>query len=184
MERFTKLCKMFWIFFKIGSFTFGGGMAMLPLIQKEVVEKQNWLVEEDILDIFAISQSVPGVIAINSAFFIGNRVLGFSGAVFAALGVILPAFISILAIILILAGFENNIHVNKFFEGIRAASAALILLAALKLGKSAVTGKSGYIIALLSFITIALLGIHAIFIVILSGFAGYVMYLKRRSGSR
>jgi chromate transporter len=180
MKKVKMLFKLFWIFFKIGSFTFGGGLAMLPLIQKEVVDNQKWVSEEDILDIFAISQSVPGVIAINSAFFIGNRVLGFGGAVAAALGVILPAFISILLVISILKGLRSNVYVEKVFGGIRAASAALILLSAVKLSKTAIEGKLGYIIAIVSFAAIVFFDIHAMWIVIFGGLVGYAVLLYNR----
>jgi chromate transporter len=175
-----QLWDIFWVFFKIGVFTFGGGLAMLPLIQKEVVDKRQWISEPEILDIFAISQSVPGVIAINSAIFIGKRVMGLRGAVVATLGVVLPAFISIILIITILIGLRGNIVVEKVFTGIRAASAALILLAALKLGKTAVKGKAGYFIALISFGMIVIFDIHAMWAVIFGGIAGLTTFWMNR----
>lgn len=175
-----QLWDIFWIFFKIGAFTFGGGLAMLPLIQKEVVDKQQWVSEPEILDIFAISQSVPGVIAINSAIFIGKRVSGLKGAVAAALGVILPSFISIILVITILMGLKGNKVVAKVFTGIRSASAALILLAAVKLGKTAIKGKFGFWIALISFGMIVIFDIHAMWAVVLGGAAGLAGYLMNR----
>lgn len=171
-----QLSAVFWTFFKIGTFTFGGGLAMIPLIQKEVVDKRQWVNEAEILDIFAISQSVPGVISINSAIFIGKRVAGLSGAIAAALGVIFPAFASIILVITILSGLKNNIIVDKIFIGIRAASAALILLAAIKLGKSAIQGKTGLIIALASFAMIVIFDIHAMWAVVLGAAAGLLFY--------
>ena len=171
-----QLWDIFWIFFKIGAFTFGGGLAMLPLIQKEVVDKQQWVSEPEILDIFAISQSVPGVIAINSAIFIGKRVAGLKGAVAATFGVVLPAFASIILIVTILMGLRGNKVVEKVFTGIRAASAALILLAALKLGKTAVKGRAGYLIALISFGMIVVFDIHAMWAVIFGGIAGLAAF--------
>jgi chromate transporter len=179
MEKVKKLFKIFWIFFKIGSFTFGGGMAMLPLIQKEVVD-QKWIDEEEILDIFAISQSVPGVIAINSSMFVGNRVMGFSGAIAASLGVILPAFVSIIVIVIALMKFKNNIYIEKVFSGIKAASAALILLSAISLGKSVLKSKSSYIIAAAAFLIIVILNISAAWAIILGGVSGYVIYVLGR----
>ena len=150
---------------------------MLPLIQREVVDKRSWVKESEILDIFAISQSAPGVIAINSAIFIGKRVAGLKGAVAAALGVILPSFISIILVITILMGFQGNKVVEKVFTGIKAASAALILLAAVKLGKTAIKGKFGFFIALLSFGMIVIFDIHAMWAVVLGGAAGLAAYL-------
>lgn len=169
--------ELFVIFFKIGSFTFGGGMAMLPLIQNEVVDKRKWVSEDEILDVFAISQSVPGVIAVNSAMFIGRRVGGITGAIFASLGVVLPAFISILLVIAILTGLRDNKYVEKVFGGIRAASAGLILLAAAKLGKSAVKNKKDWIIAIVAFAAIAIFNINAASVIILAGVAGFLTYL-------
>ncbi len=175
-----QLCDIFQVFFKIGAFTFGGGLAMLPLIQREVVDKRSWVKESEILDIFAISQSAPGVIAINSAIFIGKRVAGLKGAVAAALGVILPSFISIILVITILMGFQGNKVVEKVFTGIKAASAALILLAAVKLGKIAIKGKFGFFIALISFGMIVIFDIHAMWAVVLGGIAGLGAYLMNR----
>ncbi len=175
--KFKRLWDIFWIFFKIGAFTFGGGMAMLPLIQREVVDKRDWVTEAEILDIFAISQSVPGVIAINSAIFIGNRLIGTSGAVAATLGVVLPAFLSIIMVITILIGLKGNVIVEKVFTGIRAAAAALILLAAWKLGKTAIQGKIGYLIAIIAFGMIVVFNIHAMWAVIFGAVAGIAVWL-------
>jgi chromate transporter len=120
---------------------------------------------------------------VNSAIFIGKRVCGIAGAVSAALGVVLPAFLSILLVIAILKGLAGNKYVEKVFAGIKAASAGLILLAALKLGKSSVKGKMGWIIAVVSFAAIVFLDIHAAWVIIFGGICGFAAYLleKRRS---
>ena len=176
MDSLKKLWKIFIIFFKIGSFTFGGGMAMLPLIEKEVVDKEKWISEDEIVNIFAVSQSLPGVIAINSSIFVGNKVYGIPGAIVAALGVILPAFFSIIIAIFALMNIKDSPYVTKVFGGIKAASAALILLSAIKLGRSAVKDKVGLIIAVISFIMITVLQINAVWANVLSGLAGYLVY--------
>ncbi len=181
--KLKQLVNIFWIFFKIGAFTFGGGLAMLPLIQKEVVDKRQWVSEADILDIFAISQSVPGVIAVNSAIFIGKRLLGLSGALAATLGVVMPSFIAIILVITILTGLKGNLIVDKVFTGIRAASTGLILLAALKLGKTAIKSKAGYIIAVVAFVMIAVFDIHAMWAVILGGVTGVLTYWNKKEQS-
>ena len=178
--RLKALWQLFWAFFKIGSFTFGGGLAMLPLIQKEVVDKQKWTDEEEILEIFALSQSLPGVISINTSIFVGNRVAGIFGAIAAIAGTALPAFISIILVLVLLMQFKDNIYVEKVFSGIKAASAALILLAAVKLGKSAVKGKTGLVIAVASFLVIVVFNVSAAWTVILGGLAGFILYLLRR----
>lgn len=180
MSNMKLVLQLFTVFFKIGAFTFGGGLAMLPLIQKEVVDHRKWVNERDILDIFAVSQSVPGVIAINSGIFIGKRVAGTLGALSAAMGVILPAFLSILLVITILTSLKDNLIVQKVFTGIRAASAAMIMLAAIKLGKSAIKGKMGLVAAAVSFILIIVLDVHAMWAVILGAAYGVSMYLYSR----
>lgn len=148
---------------------------MLPLIQKEVVDKRGWVNEAEILDVFAISQSVPGVISINSGIFIGKKVAGLFGAIAAVFGVVLPAFVSIILILTLLTGLKGSVMVEKFFTGIRAGSAALVLLAAINLSKSAIKGLSGYIIAIVSFSIIVLLEIHAMWAIVFGGLVGFVV---------
>lgn len=179
-----KLFHLFSVFFKIGAFTFGGGYAMLPIIQKEIVDKQKWLTEEEILDIFAISQSIPGVISLNSAIFIGKRTAGVRGAIAAALGVILPSFLIILIIASLFAGYRSHPIVEKMFTGIRAASAALILLAAIKMAKKAVKNKLGIAIAIVSFALVVLLDINALWAVILGASLGIGRYLLKEGKQR
>lgn len=179
--KLENLRKLFLAFFKIGAFTFGGGYAMLPLIQKEVVDKQKWMKEEEILDVFAIAQSVPGVIAINSAMFVGKRVAGTFGAISAALGVILPSFMIILILASLLIKYRDNEILDKVFTGIRAASAALILLTAIRMAKKAVTNKWGIAIAFIAFLIIVIFDIHAIWAVIIGASYGIIrcLYLRR-----
>lgn len=177
MEEKNLAWRLFWVFFKVGCFTFGGGLAMLPLIRREVVEVQKWMTEEDIVDAFAIAQSLPGALAVNTGIFIGRKLRGSLGAVMALLGVILPAFISILIAMAILTSLSENIYVGKFFAGIRAASTALILLAAIHLGKSAASGRYGYFIAAVSFLMIVIFNINAAWAVVFGGLAGWLIYL-------
>ena len=120
---------LFLTFLKIGAFTFGGGYAMIPLIQREVTEKRSWLAGSDILDIVAIAESTPGPIAINAATFVGYRVRGVPGAFFATLGVVVPAFLTILAVSLLLDRFQDNVYVQYAFTGIRAGILALMVRA-------------------------------------------------------
>jgi len=177
-----KIIKLFSVFFKIGAFTFGGGYAILPVIQKEVVDKNRWLTEEEVLDVFAVSQSIPGVISINSAIYIGRKVAGIPGAVFSALGMILPSFIVILAIAPLIIKLRDNEIVGKFFTGIRASASALILLAAIKMSKTAIREKWGIAVAAASFVLVVFFNVHAIWVVIggaVSGIA-YGLFSKRK----
>lgn len=124
--RFKTLWQVFATFFKIGAFTFGGGYAMIPLIQKETVENHKWITEDDILEIIAIAESTPGPIAINSATFVGYRTAGVLGSLCATLGVVLPSFIIILAISGVLRQFQDVEAVRFAFQGIRAGVLALL----------------------------------------------------------
>ena len=123
-------------FFRIGAFTFGGGYAMLPMIQKEIVEKHKWATDEEVLDYFAVAQCTPGVIAVNSATFVGTKVRGASGAAAATLGVITPPLIIISIIAMVLQSFADIPAVQHAFNGIRVAVCVLILNAVIKLWKS------------------------------------------------
>ena len=132
MESNTrKLTELFITSLKIGLFTFGGGYAMIPLIQKETVEKHHWISDDDILDIVAIAESTPGPIAINSATFVGYKIAGFPGALLSTIAMILPSFAIILTISYVLREFQNNIYVQYAFNGVRACVLALILKALL-----------------------------------------------------
>ena len=133
----NKHVTLFTSFFKIGLFTFGGGLAMIPLISKEAVEKRGWVTEDEILDMVAIAESTPGVIAVNSATYIGYKVGGFWGSLLATLGVTIPSFTIICLLSLIIEQFLANTYVAYAFMGIRCAVAILILSAAIRLAKAA-----------------------------------------------
>ena len=126
-DKIKKICQLFLTFLKIGTFTFGGGYAMIPLIQKETVDKRGWITDSDILEIIAIAESTPGPIAINAATFVGFRVGGFFGALLATLGVILPSFLIVFCISFVLKEFQSVKLVQQAFYGIRIAVLALII---------------------------------------------------------
>lgn len=179
------ILELFFTFLKVGTFTFGGGLAMLPVIRKAVVEEKGWMTEEEVTDCFAIGQSLPGVLAINTAIYVGNKKKALLGSIAATIGVALPAFVSILAILLFLGKIEDNPYVRGAFEGVKAASVALILYTAYKMGKNILKGKLEYFIAAVSFIVIVLAGVSAILAIIFGGLAGLAAYLyrKRRGGN-
>ncbi len=160
--------EIFTSFAKIGAFTIGGGYAMIPLIQKEVVERRGWVKEEEFLDYLAISQSAPGILAINISIFIGEKLKGVKGSVVAALGSALPSFVMILLIALFFQGYRDNEIVNKIFMGIRPAVVALIAVPFLTLSKSAITNRYTAIIPVVAIVLIAFLGVSPIWL-ILSG---------------
>ncbi|MDQ2086293.1 chromate transporter [Herbivorax sp. ANBcel31] len=179
-ESFLECFEIFITFFRIGAFTIGGGYAMLPLIETEVVENKKWVDTKEIVDMLAIVQSVPGVIAINSSVFIGFKKAGIKGAFFAALGVTLPSFLIILLISHLLLSLRDNIYMQKVFAGIRAGVTALILVTAIRLAKSALKGYISVLIAIIAFILIVLFNIHPIFTIIAGGVLGLLGYLKCR----
>lgn len=176
--------ELFYSFLKIGTFTFGGGFAMLPLIRKTAVEDKGWMTEDEMIDCLAISQSLPGMLAVNAAIYIGNRKKALAGSIAAALGVILPAFVSILIILLFLGKIEENPYVLGALEGIKAASVALIAVAAYKMGKQILKGKLEYFIASVSFLVVVFAEISAIWAIIFGGLTGLASYLYRRKKGR
>ena len=128
--------KLFWIFAKVGVCTFGGGYAMLPILQRELVEKRGWVREEELTDYFAIGQCTPGVIAVNTATFVGHKLKGPAGGVVATLGVVFPSIVIIMVIAAFLQNFAELPVVVHAFNGVRACVCALILSSVLKLRKS------------------------------------------------
>lgn len=130
-----KCWKLFWVFAQIGITTFGGGYAMLSILQREVVEKRHWATEEELMDDYAIGQCTPGVIAINTATFIGYKLYGITGGIIATLGVIFPSLLIITSIAAFLLNFADLAIVKHAFDGIRACVTVLIFDAVIKLGK-------------------------------------------------
>lgn len=161
-SRSRRVLALFLTFLKIGAFTFGGGYAMIPLIQKEAGEKRNWITNEDLLEIIAIAESTPGPIAINAATFVGYRVCGFWGATCATLGVVLPSFLIILAISFVLREFRENQAVQYAFNGIRAGVLALILKALWSMYKQCKKNAVSYIVATAAFVLVALFKIEVL----------------------
>ncbi|MBQ0083610.1 MAG: chromate transporter [Clostridiales bacterium] len=161
-----KCLALFWTFFKIGAFTFGGGYAMIPLISREVAENKKWITDEDILEIVAIAESTPGPIAINAATFVGFRVAGFFGAAAATFGVVLPSFLIISVISLLLKEFENLKAVKYAFFGIRAGVLALLFKALYSMYKKCPKSITSYIIMAASFLAAAIFKIGVLYVII------------------
>ena len=134
-ERLKKILDLFLCFLKIGAFTFGGGYAMVSLVQRDMVEKKKWLTEREMVDVIAIAESTPGVIALNTATYVGAKIAGFWGSLFASIGAMLPSVIVILAIYPVIQLFGENQYVKWAFLGIRACVSALILNATYKISK-------------------------------------------------
>lgn len=164
----------FSIFFKIGAFTIGGGYAMVPLIENEIVNKRNWVAKEDFIDLLAIAQSAPGVLAVNISIFIGYRLRGIRGSLVTALGTILPSFLIILAIALFFHSFKDNTVVERIFKGIRPAVVALIAAPTFSMGKSAKINRYNIWIPIVSALLIWQLNFSPVWIIIAAGIGGYL----------
>lgn len=179
-----ELFELYKIFFKIGAVTFGGGYAMLPILQAELVERRAWLSEQDILDYFAVGQSLPGIIAVNVATMCGNRRKGLGGSLAAVLGVITPSILIIVAIDMFIRNFTELPIVQKALRGVNLAVAALLVSAVLKMGKTAVTGVLTLAIAVLSFVAVELWNVPVVPILLVSVGAVFLseQFAKGRGG--
>ncbi|MGN0989135.1 MAG: chromate transporter [Eubacteriales bacterium] len=175
---------LFLTFLKIGAFTFGGGYAMIPLIQKEAVEQRKWITDDDILEIVAIAESTPGPIAVNAATFVGYRVAGFFGALAATLGVVLPSFVIIMLVSLILNVFKDAAAVRYAFFGVRAGVLALIVKALRGMYKQCPKNIFSYIVAAVAFALVTLLDLNVLFVILICAAAGLTQALivQRRCG--
>ena len=165
---------IFRTFFNIGLFTLGGGYAMIPLIEAEVVDRYKWVSKEEFLDLIAIAQSCPGVFAINISIFIGYKLRKTAGAVIAALGTALPSFLIILLIAMFFSRFKDNPVVAAIFRGIRPAVVALIAAPTFRLAMSAHLSWSNCWIPVIGALLIWLLGVSPIYIILAAGIGGWV----------
>ncbi len=176
-EKLKRCLVLFTTFFKIGAFTFGGGYAMIPLIQKEVVDEKAWMKDSDILDIIAIAESTPGPIAINSATFVGYKVAGVLGSACATFGVVLPSFIIISLLSMVLREFSELEAVKFAFRGIRAGVLALIVKALISMYKQCPKYAYTYVLMGAALILSAILNVNAIYIIIGCGVFGLICSL-------
>lgn len=167
--------QIFSSFFKIGPVTFGGGYAMIPMIEREVVLKRKWLRTKDVTEILAISQSVPGAIAINSATFIGYRLAGVKGAIAAMAGVLLPTFFIVVILSILFLSVKDNPTIESAFVGIRASIVAIIAYAGYKIGQTAVFDKTTLITVGITVIILIFLHLHPILIILSGVIAGIVL---------
>lgn len=179
------LLKLYATFFRIGLVMFGGGYAMLPLLQAEIVQKHKWTTEEELLNYFAVGQCTPGIIAVNTATFVGYKQKKIGGAIMATLGMISPSIIIILLIATVLDRYADNVWVGHAFAGIRVAVCALVLSSIVKLWKSGVKNKWGILLFLIAFVLVAFVDVSTVWLVIGAILVGLVYQLiieKRGTG--
>ena len=168
---------MFFSFFYIGLVTIGGGLAMLPIMEEEFVNKRKFLSKDEIIDIFALAQSIPGVIAVNTSLLTGFKIAGVLGGIMASIGVMTPSFVIILMIAPIFERFQNVEYVNKAFLGIRGAIAGLILLSVFGMGKQVLKDTFTILLFIFSFILVVFLNFNVIYTLLIAAFMGWLYYL-------
>lgn len=170
------LFQLFWSFFKIGLFTFGGGYAMIPLIRREVIDRKGWIAENDFLDMLTVAQSAPGPISLNTSVFVGYKMRGYAGAAASILGVVLPSFAIILIVAMFFADIRENAVVDAAFKAMRPAVVALIIAPIVGLTK----GMRRWLIAVAAAVALVVwgTGVSPIYILLAGAAAGLIWSVR------
>jgi chromate transporter len=175
---------LFWTFFKIGLFTFGGGYAMIPFIHQFGVDKYKWITEDEFMDIITIAESTPGPIAINSATYIGYKVKGIKGSLAATIGVSIPSLVIIILISAFFMQFKENQHVEYAFQGVRIGVAVLILNAGMRMFRKLDKNLLSYILILIGFGLLLFHILSVIYVILIGGAIGIIAQLVKLRGER
>jgi chromate transporter len=175
---------LFWTFLKIGLFTFGGGYAMIPLIQRFAVDKYQWITEEEYMDIITIAESTPGPIAVNSATFIGHKVKGIRGSIAANIGLAIPSITIIVLIATFFMQFRENIHVQYTFRGVSIGVAVLIINAALRMYRKLDKNLLSFLLMALGFFLLLFDLISVIYVIIIGGAVGIIVQVLKVRGEQ
>ena len=187
-DKLIRYVQLFTAFFKIGLFTFGGGMSMLPMLQRELVESKQWMTEEEILNYFAIGQCTPGIIAVNVATFCGYKRAGLSGAIVSTIGIVCPSWIVITLIASSISRFSDIEWIQRAMKGVYVAVAALLARAVFTFGKKIITDFVTAGIAVGAFLAMSVWNVSGILIVLAAGIIGFCAQIirngKRASGRR
>ncbi len=173
------LLELFWSFFKVGLFTFGGGYAMIPLLQAELIERKKWLTEDEIMDYYSIGQCTPGIIAVNVSTFTGYKLKGITGALVATAGIIAPSLIIIMTLANILNIFFDNPYVVHAFTGIRVVVIALMLDVVLGMWKKNIKDKYQWLIFVLAVAVMIFLSLSPVWVV--AGAAAFGLFMQRKT---
>lgn len=168
------LFQLFWIFFRIGAFTFGGGYVMIPIIQHEISEKYNLIEEEELSELLVLAQSLPGMMAVNAATSIGYKLHGKRGAVVCALGVALPSFLIIVLLANLILQYNDNPHLQGAFQWVRAVVVGMIAAAAVKMGKPCLRSKM-QIGLVLTALVLAIVQVHPVLLILGGALAGWLL---------
>ena len=179
MGKLKLLFELYWSFFKIGGLTFGGGLTMLPMLERELIEKRNWISEEELLDCYAIGQCTPGIIAVNTATFVGYKKAGIAGGIFSTLGMISPSII----VISIIANFLREFMDNKWFihamMGVRGVVCALLMNTVINLGKKSLKNLTTWLIAIAILLLAFFTKLPTIILVLMSASTGIIIDLVK-----
>ena len=175
-EKKTSLLELYTAFFKVGLFTFGGGLAMLPIIEREVVDNKKWATYEELLDYYAVSQSTPGIIMVNVSTFIGYKERGLIGGIISTLGVISPSLIIITLIASLIENFASISYVQSALKGIAAGISAIMISSLIKLGKSSIKDILGVVLCIIGFVISFFTKISIIYVVVFGIAVGIIKY--------
>lgn len=175
MNEMNEYVQLYIAFLRIGGLTFGGGLAMLPMLKYELVEKKGWITEEDLLDCYAIGQCTPGIIAVNTSTFVGYKRKGIPGAIFSTLGMITPSIVIITLVAICLQAFIENVWVQHALMGVRAVVCALMLNTVLTLAKKSLKNAFCFAVCGVAFLLAMFVDIPTVCIVILAGVVGIVV---------
>jgi chromate transporter len=180
IEKIKNLLNLYSSFAKIGTFTIGGGLAMMPMMQAELIEKRKWITDEELIDYYAVGQSTPGIVAVNVATFVGYKQMGIIGGIFATLGMVTPS----LVIIMILAGLINSINdfpiIQKALKGINVAVAALLTSTIINFMKKTIRKFTNAIFMLISFLLVFVLKLPSFWIILFALLIGVVLTYKEK----
>lgn len=179
---FKLLGQLYWAFLRIGGLTFGGGLTMLPMLKYELVEKKDWITEDELLDCYAIGQCTPGIIAVNTATYVGYKKAGIMGGIFSTLGMVTPSLVIITLVAACLEQFMDNIWLQHALMGVRGIVCALMLNTVLNLTKKSLTGLFSYVICIVVFLVALFTGIPTILIVFVTALLG--IFLEMFSGKK
>lgn len=175
-EKKTSLLELYTAFFKVGLFTFGGGLAMLPIIEREVVDNKKWATYEELLDYYAVSQSTPGIIMVNVSTFIGYKERGLIGGIVSTLGVVSPSLIIITLIASLIENFASISYVQSALKGIAAGISAIMISSLIKLGKSSIKDILGVVLCVIGFVISFFTKISIIYVVVFGIAVGIIKY--------
>lgn len=174
-ERLSVLVELFVVFFKIGPATFGGGYAMIPMIEREVVERRRWMEQQEMNDLLSVAGSAPGGVGVNASAFVGYRMAGIAGAIAATLGITLPTFLIVFGLSLFYSFFQNEPKVQAAFQGIRGAVIGLIAVAAYRMGKNSLFDWTTIVVAAGSLMILLLTGLNPVFLILAGLVIGWVV---------